>query len=363
MDEDEEGVIADTLEAFRRYGEIMNLKINMCRHGLKSLGKEDQVLLVDFTNNLDQLEEAVIINCRLANDIEKFGRNQFLPGKKYTLPRPLRPGYIDKVLTTMKQFWRDWSKDGMLERNMSYKPIIDEIELKFMDVPINKRNKINVLVPGAGLGRLPFDIALKGFSVQGNEFSYFMLISSFFVLNCLKSSNDYFLFPFIHTFSNHRSNKDLLYKCSIPDINPRSIISSGSSFSTSMGEFTEVYSQSDMESFFDVIATCFFIDTSPNVISYIRTIWYSLKLGGLWINLGPLLWHYEDNTYTEKSLKDKSFNCSIELTLETLIQLIKNLGFEIEKRKTINTTYIGNPCSMLKNIYETEFWVAKKKNT
>ncbi|KAG4302876.1 hypothetical protein PCK1_000819 [Pneumocystis canis] len=360
MDEDEEGVIADTLEAFRRYGEIMDLKISMRRYGFESLSKEDQMLLFEFSDYLDQLEEAVAINSKLAQDIEKFGRIRFLPEEKYALPRPLRPDYIDKVLTTMKQFWRDWSKDGLFERNMSYKPIIDEIESKFMDIPIDNRNKINILVPGAGLGRLPFDIALKGFSVQVNEFSYFMLISSFFVLNCLKSSNDYFLFPFIHSFSNHRSNQDLFYKCTIPDINPRSIMSSGSNFSTSMGEFTEVYSHSDMESFFDVIATCFFIDTSPNVISYIRTIWYSLKPGGFWINLGPLLWHYEDNAYIEKSFENKNPNYSIELTLESLIQLVKNFGFEIEKRKTINTTYIGNPCSMLKYIYETEFWVAKK---
>lgn len=34
-----------------------------------------------------------------------------------------------------------------------------------------------VLVPGAGLGRLPLEIAARGYSCQGNEFSYFMLLT------------------------------------------------------------------------------------------------------------------------------------------------------------------------------------------
>lgn len=42
---------------------------------------------------------------------------------------------------------------------------------------------INILVPGAGLGRLPYEIARRGYTCQGNEFSLFMLFASNFVLN------------------------------------------------------------------------------------------------------------------------------------------------------------------------------------
>lgn len=42
---------------------------------------------------------------------------------------------------------------------------------------------VKVLVPGAGLGRLAFEIARKGYQCQGNEFSLFMLFASNFVLN------------------------------------------------------------------------------------------------------------------------------------------------------------------------------------
>ena len=50
------------------------------------------------------------------------------------------------------------------------------------------RSDIRVLVPGAGLGRLAWDIATLGFACQGNEFSHYMLLSSYFILNRFASS-------------------------------------------------------------------------------------------------------------------------------------------------------------------------------
>ena len=38
----------------------------------------------------------------------------------------------------------------------------------------------------------------------------------------------------------------------------------------------------------------FFIDTANNIISYIETIYNLLKKDGLWVNFGPLLYHYAD---------------------------------------------------------------------
>jgi hypothetical protein len=35
-----------------------------------------------------------------------------------------------------------------------------------------------VLCPGSGLGRLPFEVAKRGYGCQGNEFSFFMLLGN-----------------------------------------------------------------------------------------------------------------------------------------------------------------------------------------
>ena len=42
---------------------------------------------------------------------------------------------------------------------------------------------IQILVPGAGLGRLSWELARLGYACQGNEVSMYMLIASHFVLN------------------------------------------------------------------------------------------------------------------------------------------------------------------------------------
>ena len=75
---------------------------------------------------------------------------------------------------------RDWSEDGQKERDTCYKPILDELERLY---PPAIRSSKKVLVPGAGLGRLAYDVANLGFQSQGNEFSLFMLFACHFVLN------------------------------------------------------------------------------------------------------------------------------------------------------------------------------------
>lgn len=50
-------------------------------------------------------------------------------------------------------------------------------------VRVSDVSKLSVLVPGAGLGRLAWEIARLGYMCQGNEWSFFMLFSSNFVLN------------------------------------------------------------------------------------------------------------------------------------------------------------------------------------
>jgi len=69
-----------------------------------------------------------------------------------------------------------------------YQPIIDEVKGYFNEQgkpiidPITGQ-RLSVLHPGCGLGRLVFEFAVRGFKSQGNEFAYFMLLSSNFILN------------------------------------------------------------------------------------------------------------------------------------------------------------------------------------
>lgn len=79
-----------------------------------------------------------------------------------------------------------------------------------------------------------------------------------------------------------------------------------------------------------------------------------LKPGGLWVNLGPLLYHYSDSE-TENS---------IEPSYEDLMEIIKAVGFEVLTNKTdVLTKYTQNPRSMYQSTYASIFLICRKKNT
>lgn len=97
--------------------------------------------------------------------------------------------------------------------------------------------------------------------------------------------------------------------------------------------------------------TCFFIDTANNVIEYIELIYNLLVDGGLWINMGPLLYHFDSHP-TE---------LSVELSLAEIIRLSRTVGFEIVDGSSYHlTTYCQLPESMMKNVYNSVFFVAQK---
>ena len=90
---------------------------------------------------------------------------------------------------------------------------------------------------------------------------------------------------------------------------------------------------------------------AKNIVNYLRIIHKKLAPGGVWINLGPLLWHWENNTTGDPS---------VELDLDEVKALCRAIGFELKQEKTIPTTYTNNSQSMLGYIYQAEFWTATK---
>jgi len=107
------------------------------------------------------------------------------------------------------------------------------------------------------------------------------------------------------------------------------------------------------------IVTLFFIDTSPNILSALSQIHSLLKPGGIWINLGPLLWTSGGGT-------------TMELSLEEVLRLIEMTGFRlrvldnsshdivVSKTKRVDCEYTADKEAMMKWIYEARFWIAEK---
>ncbi|XP_042189681.1 carnosine N-methyltransferase isoform X2 [Callorhinchus milii] len=276
------------INAFRYYRIYAHERVTRSEKQFRSLSASHRKLLPNFLPHVNKLREciehnyeilkAIINNCNHMFENKEYGEID-IEGDLGPL-KPASTFDMDKLKSTIKQFVRDWSADGQAERDTCYQPIIDEI-LNFFSLDKCNPADVSVLVPGAGLGRLAWEIARLGFNCQGNEWSLFMLFSSHFVLNRCPGVNTMTLYPWIHQFSNNKRSADQIRPVYFPDVNPHSL-PSYANFSMTAGDFQEIYVEPNT---WDCVATCFFIDTAHNVVDYIDTIWKILKFGGIWINL------------------------------------------------------------------------------
>nr|CAD1828157.1 unnamed protein product [Ananas comosus var. bracteatus] len=259
------------------------------------------------------------------------------------------PVDVDKVRCIIRNIVRDWAQEGQKERDQCYKPILEELNQHFPDR--RKQSPPSCLVPGAGLGRLALEISCLGFVSQGNEFSYYMMICSSFILNHTQEAYEWTIYPgfiAIVILFLTMTNFDLfLFQMFI-----QQGIADG--FSMCGGDFVEVYNDESQEASWDSVVTCFFLDTAHNIVEYIEIISKILKDGGVWINLGPLLYHFADSYGPEDEM-------SIELSLEDVKKVAYHYGFEMEMEKMIETTYTANMRSMMQNRYNAAFWTMRKK--
>lgn len=244
---------------------------------------------------------------------------------------PPREADMDKVRSTLKQVVRDWSMEGAEERMQCYGPLLADLERCFPQE--SERTAVQVLVPGSGLGRLAWEIARRGFSSQGNEVSYHMLLASNFMLNHAHALGAVDVRPYIFQSSNCFSLEDQLRVASAPDVNPADLPAEVA-FSMCAGEFTAVYGS--QHGAWNCIVTCFFMDTGHSIVDYLRVIHTALAPGGFWLNLGPLLYHFADMAH----------EWSVELTWEELRRVILAEGFVIEEEETLSARYACNARSM-----------------
>lgn len=313
------------------------------------------------------MDEAIEHNAELAeaifsHSIEAFGVEPEALGRKGWL-MGVTSEELDKTRSTIKQFYRDWSAEGAAEREVCYAPVMAELERRFGDLSMAEKGGISVLVPGAGLGRLAYEIVVAGYTAQGNENSFHQLMASNYILNCTSSAGQHAVHPFIHSFSNHRSREHQLCSVAVPDVYPPALLADAAEqnrFSMTAGDFVSAYNNPASEGEFDVVATVFFIDTAINIFSYLETIYRALADGGVWINFGPLLWHWENREADLKAAGEEAQG--LELTVAEVLAVAETIGFQLERReKGRSGEYIGNgDGSMLKWVYECEFWVALK---
>ena len=121
-------------------------------------------------------------------------------------------------------------------------------------------------------------------------------------------------------------------------------------FAMATGEFIDVFGEQTKK--WDCIVTCFFIDTAHNVLDYMATFNKILKVGGLWVNIGPLHWHYSEQP-TE---------VQVQISLDEIESLVPKFGFRFRKKEMKTTCYTGRPNCMHNLSYESVFFSAVKES-
>ncbi|KAJ4856447.1 hypothetical protein T069G_09815 [Trichoderma breve] len=337
MDDPEEiRVIFCALDSFAQYAKVAHFNVtHLRRRSFYALPQAHWKLLAappfNFLDTLDKVDEAIDTNAVLARAILKSGLTSFnaLPPSASESDPPVMPhewagiakhADIDKARSTLRQFYRDWTEAGAEERAASYGPVMKALE---KETKASEGRRLKVLVPGAGLGRLVFE----------------------------------------------------LY--AVPDIHPGTTLLNApnlGSMSMCAADFLCLYGDEDHEASYDAVASVFFLDTAPNLIRYLEVIYHCLRPGGVLINVGPLLWHFENNApgnhgHDDDGDGEHDFNNSsgiadpgsFELSNDEVMALVEKLGFVVESMEMgLRAPYIQDTDSMLQTVYNVTTWVARK---
>jgi carnosine N-methyltransferase len=221
-----------------------------------------------YLDTLNAVDEAIDKNAELSLAIwqaglESFGILPQLGSSQPTIPSGWRGKAtsldLEKARSTLRQFYRDWSEHGMAEREVCYQPVLEALKEERL---ARSGTRMRVLVPGAGLARLVFDLCCAGFDTEGNEISYHQLLASSYILNHCPDSRAHRLFPWVHSFSNHRNRANHLKSVEIPDLHPSTTlggIERAGEMSMSASDFLLLYGDQSHKDTFDAVATVFFL--------------------------------------------------------------------------------------------------------
>jgi hypothetical protein len=220
----------------------------------------------------------------------------------------------DAAVQIVAHMVRDWSTSGSVIRENLYDWC--RMQLASRHPQISKTDD-RILVPGAGLGRLAFDIFNQGYQVEANEISSVMVTAANAVLQRNIRGT---LHPFALDYMANEVDSNRRYdEIHFPDIdistNNNSNNNSTGSLSYTIGDLVGPYYQSKSHAHsFGAVITCFFIDTATNIYEYLQMMKHLIRPGGLWINVGPVQWHR---------------HAVLQPSVDELYDLVLSFGFDI----------------------------------
>ncbi|CAJ1901070.1 unnamed protein product [Cylindrotheca closterium] len=389
-DESEKNHFDDVCRAFRQHATFVMSQWANHQFRLHALPQSQRDLLPDalkhgtpdFNKRASHYKDAAIRNqfcfdCMLRHAGVPHSQQQVTPITKVPSDEQM-----SKITSVLKSLARDWSAEGKRERDMAYVPIIEQIK-KYMPLSdLLPHDRPTIAVPGAGVGRLAFELTKLGYAVQGNEFSLYMLLASDFMLNGGIATPDRPLriSPWILESRNSHSSADRCRSIPIPDVDPTTLLNSGGNamppiFSMAAGDFVSIYSNPSEAGKWDCVCSCFFMDACPNIVEILQIIHKMLKPGGYLMNFGPLLYHWSgppmrpddespDAYHSRFQHLDDRYLKSVDLSYEDVKETMMKVGFEVvEEHVGMESLYTADERSMQSTMYNCVNFVARKRRS
>lgn len=244
---------------------------------------------------------------------------------------------------------KDWSAVGAAQRAALFQPLIDAVEEAYAEaaraMTSLSREKFRVLVPCAGAGRLAWELARKGFAVEGCEESFSALLVSNFALNWTAGEGGNVFYPFAHEHSNVRKGEVAMRGVEIPDVDPKEI-GDNVEFAMRAGTFVEAYEGQDGS--WDAVCSCLGFDLGEGAVEFVRRVSQIVKAGGIWMFVGPI------------PCLDGGRGDAIHLSIEEVMGIVRKSGFKIVKREEVSVLHSDDPESMRSIRLKVPFAVAIK---
>lgn len=136
--------------------------------GLQKSGRTKLIAgQIGYAKKLERLERAIEVNALVSGAIFRFAtaNEASLNGNGESAGWVTEDAHVGvedhaKVREALNHFVRDWSEEGRRERGQAFGLVLDA--LKRLESEVGRRGEKRVLVPGAGLGRLAWEISQLG---------------------------------------------------------------------------------------------------------------------------------------------------------------------------------------------------------
>jgi hypothetical protein len=153
--------LASAGRGYMQYASFAHRELSRMRSSYATVSREHKRMGFElgYARKLNVLAETIKANALITKGISELAREQSSnsSGSCGSAGTPDQQ-HLERIREVLKHFVRDWSDEGAEERAKTFSPILNELK----NIPRLERKDMAILVPGAGLARLPWEIASLG---------------------------------------------------------------------------------------------------------------------------------------------------------------------------------------------------------